>query len=117
MTADIQTLWATYSDAWRHLSPQDRATMLAASVADGVTFTAPGANGQGVADLTTMLEEFQRTYPGAYFDTSELIVQNNQSLASWSMLDQSGAVILTGNSYARYGDEGRIVHLAGFWQS
>ena len=64
-----------------------------------------------------MLEEFQRTYPGAYFDTTVLIVQNSQSFATSSMLDRTGAVILRGNSYARWGDEERIIHLARFWQS
>lgn len=117
MTANIQALWATYSNAWRDVSPQERGRLLKACVADDVTFTAPGASGRGVADLIIMLEEFQRTYPGAYFDTSVLIVQNRQSLATWSMLDRTGAVILSGNSYARWSDEERIVHLAGFWQS
>ena len=117
MTANIQELWSTYSNAWRDVSSEERGRLLKASVADDVTFTAPGTNGRGVADLISMLEEFQRTYPGAYFDTTVLIVQNGQSLATWSMLDRTGAAILGGNSYARWGDEGRIVHLAGFWQS
>jgi len=117
MTAKIQELWATYSDAWRDVSSQARSRLLKASVTDDVTFTGPGTSGRGVAELISMLEEFQGTYPGAYFNTTVLIVQNNQSLATWSMLDRTGAEILTGNSYARWGDEGRIVHLAGFWQS
>ncbi len=117
MTANIQELWAMYSNAWRDVSSAERGRLLKASVADDVTFTAPGASGRGVADLISMLEEFQRSYPGAYFETTVLIVQNFQSLAAWSMLDQTGAVLLSGNSYARWGDEERMVHLAGFWQS
>ncbi|MEA9389798.1 nuclear transport factor 2 family protein [Acerihabitans sp. TG2] len=116
MTVNIQELWATYSNAWREVSSQERGRLLKSSVADDVTFTAPGTSGRGVADLISMLEEFQRTYPGAYFDTTVLIVQNNQLLATWSMLDRTGAVILNGNSYARWGEGERIVHLAGFWQ-
>jgi|SRR5476649_1048506 len=117
MTANIQERWATYSNAWRDISSQERDRLLKASVVDDVTFTAPGTHGRGVADLISMLEEFQRTYPGAYFDTTVLIVHNSQSLATWSMFDRAGAVLLVGNSYARWGDEQRIVHLAGFWQS
>jgi hypothetical protein len=116
MTVNIQKLWATYSNAWRDVSSEERGHLLKSSVTDDVTFTAPDTNGRGVADLTSMLEEFQRTYSGAYFDTTVLIVQNNQLLATWSMLDRTGAVLLNGNSYARWDEEERIVHLAGFWQ-
>lgn len=117
MTANIQTIWAAYSDSWQDISPEERGRLLTASVADDVTFTAPGMSGHGISALTNMLEEFQRTRPGAYFDTTDLIAHNNQSLATWSMRDRADQEIMGGNSYARYGDDGRIVNLAGFWQT
>lgn len=117
MTANIQAQWNRYSDAWRDISSLERSRLLKASVADDVTFTAPAAAGRGVTELTKMLEEFQSTYPGAYFETLSLIVHNNQSLAAWQLRDRTGATILTGNSYVRWNHEGRAEHLAGFWPS
>jgi hypothetical protein len=117
MTATIPELWAIYANAWRDVSPEERQRLLNACLVDDVTFTSPDNNDQGIANFTPVLEKFQNTYPGAYFDTTDLIVQNNQSLAIWTMNDRAGTVLLNGYSYARYGNEGRIVHLAGFWHA
>jgi ketosteroid isomerase-like protein len=117
MTATIQELWTIYADAWRDVSPEERQRLLDACLADDVTFTSPDNNDQGIANFIPVLEKFQKTFPGAYFETTDLIVQNNQSLAAWAMTDRAGTVLLNGHSYARYGEQGRIVHLAGFWQA
>ncbi len=61
MAANIQELLATYSNAWRDISSPERNHLLKACVADDVTFTAPETNGRGVANLISMLEQFQRT--------------------------------------------------------
>lgn len=116
MTEAIDEVWRAYSESWGEIAGEQRAALLAASVTDDVTFTAPDARGKGKLDLTRILEEFQETHPGAHFETTRLISHNDQALASWSMRGRDGGELLTGNSYAQFDRAGRITHLAGFWQ-
>jgi hypothetical protein len=116
MPRTIDEIWSAYSQAWGDISSDKRAELLTTCVADDVNFSAPDATGGSKRDLVRVLEEFQKSYPGAYFETARLISHNDQLLASWTMRNSAHAELLTGSSYARFDDEGRMSHIAGFWQ-
>jgi hypothetical protein len=85
-------------------------------VAGDVVFTSPPAKGQGFASLVRHTGQFQEQYPGAYFKSHKLITQHNQRLSEWTMFNKDGSEFITGHSYARFNDDDRLVHLAGFWK-
>jgi hypothetical protein len=37
-------------------------------------------------------------------------------LSEWTMLNMDGSEFLTAHSYAQFNDQGRLIHLAGFWK-
>lgn len=108
--------WNTYQDAWADVTPAARRELLSRSVAEDCTFSTPDTEGQGRNNLTVLLDQFQQQYTGAYFKTHKLIDHHNQGLAQWTMYDKTGTEFLSGNSFARFGEDGRLTHLIGFWQ-
>jgi len=112
----LQQLWKTYQDAWADIAESDRERLLKRSVAEEIVYTNPLAEGQGLANLVRHVGEFQAQFPGAYFKTNKLIDQHGQLLAEWTMFNKDGSEFLTAHSYARFNEQRRLTHLAGFWQ-
>lgn len=118
MEKEIYALnWSTYQDAWSDVSAAERQALLGRAVAEECTFESPGGAGRGLAQLAAHIEVFQAQYPGASFKTHAMIAHHEQALAEWMIYDQDGAECLSGKSYARFGDDGRIRQLVGFWQA
>ena len=114
-TDTIQQTWSTYERAWADVSAAERESLLRQSVTEDCHFATPVAEGHGRQELTGMLEAFQTQSPGAYVTTHTLTVHHRQSLAAWTIHSKEGVVILHGHTTARYGEEGCLTHLAGFW--
>ncbi|MCU1321089.1 MAG: nuclear transport factor 2 family protein [Acidobacteriaceae bacterium] len=108
--------WETYSEAWTGISPQQRKELLTHSVAINCSFADPDTEGAGLEALTAHIEKFQKDYPGAYFETRRFIEHHGQSVAEWMMRGKDDSEFLPGTSVARYGEDGKITHLAGFWK-
>jgi hypothetical protein len=117
MTIDtLQQLWKTYQDAWADIAVADRERLLKQSVADDVVFTSPPNEGQGFGNLVEHIGLFQKQFPGAYFKSNKLLTQHGQLLSEWTMYNKDGSEFLTAHSYARFNEQGRLTHLAGFWK-
>jgi hypothetical protein len=116
MTIDtLQQVWKSYQDAWADIAVADREHLLKQSVADDVIFTSPPSEGQGFANLIGHIGQFQEQFPGAYFKSHKLFTQHGQLLSEWTMYNKDGSEFLTAHSYARFNEQGRLNHLAGFW--
>lgn len=107
--------WKTYGEAWADVPPTERQQLLSQCVAKECAFADPNTELSGVEALTAQIEEFQKLYPGAYFKTSRFLSHHGQSVAQWMMHAKDGSELFPGISVARYGEDGRITHLAGFW--
>ena len=118
MTDDeLQIIFAKYLDAFATTSPAEQERLLRASVADDVVYTNPGVEGRGLHSLLAHIDRFQKRFPGGHFRTNWLRQQHGHVLSEWTQLNQDGAELVTGHSYARLDENGRIAHLAGFWKS
>ena len=109
-------IWNTYQDAWADIAVSERERLLAASVTEDIVFTNPLNEGQGLGNLVTHVAGFQVQFPGAYFRTNKLLVQHGQLLAEWTMFHKDGSEFVTAHTYARFGAQGLLSHLAGFWK-
>lgn len=109
--------WNTYQDAWADIAAAEREELLGRVVAAECTFESPGGEGRGLAELVAHIELFQKQYPGASFKTHTMIVHHEKALAEWMIYDKDGAEYLPGKSYARFGEDGRLLQLVGFWQA
>jgi SnoaL-like domain len=114
---ELQIIFAKYLDAFATKSPAEQEALLRSSVADDVVYANPGVEGSGLHNLLAHIDVFQKRFPGGRFRINWLRQQHGQVLSEWTQLDQDGAELVTGHSYARLNENGRIAHLAGFWKS
>lgn len=113
-THEVQ--WKAYSEAWADIRPEERTKFLTQSVSTNCSFTDPDTEKFGLEELTSHIEKFQQQFSGAYFETRGFIEHHGQSVAEWMMHSQDGSDFLPGKSVARYGDDGKMTQIAGFWR-
>jgi hypothetical protein len=58
----------------------------------------------------------QRNFPGATFRNDKFVHHHDQAISNWTMLDRDGNAIFVGTSYARFGDDGRLAQMTGFFE-
>jgi hypothetical protein len=109
--------WRAYLNAFADVSVAERERLLRESAAEDIAFSNPtGEEGHGLANLVEHVGQFQKKNPGGYFECKELLVHHGQLLSQWTMCKQDGSAIAAGHTYARFDDQGRLTHTAGFWK-
>ena len=86
------------------------------SVSPDCVYTDPASVSRGHRELTAKMQATQRNFPGARFRNDKFAQHHGQAVSSWTMLDGTGSAIFTGTSYARYGDDGRLAQMTGFFE-
>jgi hypothetical protein len=112
----LQQLFKSYLDAYADIAADERERLLRQSVTDDVEFTGPVEDSRGFGSLVEHIGQFQKKLPGAYFKSNKLLTQHGQLLSEWTMYKKDGAEIATGHTYARFNDQSRLTHLAGFFK-
>ena len=110
------TAWNTYQSAWSGVSDGERQQMLDDSVSPDCVYTDPSSVSRGHRELTAKMQATQRNFPGARFRNDKFAQHHGQAVSNWTMLDGNGSAIFTGTSYARYGDDGRLALMTGFFE-
>jgi SnoaL-like protein len=110
-------VWNTYQAAWSGVSGSERQRMLDESVAPDCVYTDPTSVSRGHRELTAKMQATQRNFPGAMFRNDKFVQHHGQAISNWTMLDGNGTAIFTGTSYARYGDDGRLAQMTGFFEA
>lgn len=114
---DHSSTWATYQAAWGDVSDPKRQDLLNKSVSDDVVYTDPSGQASNRGELITFIEEFKQSMPGATFRNHKLIGHHAQTMAEWMLYDANGAELVPGSSWARYGEDGRLTNVSGFFEA
>ena len=119
-TDDLQNVaqlatWNTYQAAWASPSAEERQQQLSRSVAAEAVYTDPTAECHGLAALVAHVEQSRQHYPGASFRNDKFLAHHDQALAWWTMRAADGSTLATGTSYARFGADGRLTQMTGFF--
>jgi hypothetical protein len=109
--------WNTYQAAWSPVSATTRQRMLDESVAPDCVYTDPTSVSRGHGELTAKMQATQRNFPGATFRNDKFAQHHGQAISNWTMFDGNGNAIFTGTSYARYGEDGRLTGMTGFFEA
>ena len=110
-----ETTWYTYQKAWSDVSSAERRELLTRSVSEDGIYTDPQSECRGYDALQTHIEQFRESMPGASFKNHRYLEHHAQSHAEWILYDAQGQELQPGNSYALYGEDGRITRVAGFF--
>lgn len=108
--------WKTYQAAWSDMPDDDRRALLSRSVTDDCIYSDPTDSCDGVDALIAHIEGSQKKIPGARFQNDKFLDHHEQGLSEWTMFDGKGTVVATGTSYARFGGDGRLTHMTGFFE-
>ena len=108
--------WNVYQSAWAPISEEERLDLLRRSVSDDVVYTDPGSQVHGAGALAERIGQSQMQFPGARFRNDSFLEHHGQGLFQWTMLNSEGAAAVKGSSYARFGEDGRLVQATGFFE-
>ena len=107
----------TYQSAWRsNISPAERQRRLEASVAEDCAYCDPGFECRGYAELLVKMDHSKQHFPGATFRVDSFLEHHGQAVANWTMFDGRGEEFVTGASHVRFGEDGRLTHMTGFFE-
>lgn len=108
--------WNTYQAAWAPMAEGERRRLLEQSVADDCVYTDPGSQVAGREALIARIGLTQLRFPGAHFRNDSFLEHHEQGLFRWTMYDGSGRVFVKGESFGRFGEDGRLVQATGFFE-
>ena len=109
-------IWNTYQAAWGPLDEAERRRLLEQSVALDCVYTDPASQVHGRDALMARISQSQLKFPGAHFKNDSFLVHHEQGLFRWTMYDGRGQVFVKGESFGRFGDDGRLVQATGFFE-
>lgn len=108
---------ADYGKAWNEPDAGARLALLEKSFAADGAYTDPGPNDVAAdrAGLVAVIGQFQSLFPGATIEqASGIDAVYGHFRFAWRVR-QAGAVILTGEDEGRYGSDGLIMRITGFF--
>ena len=107
--------WNIYQAAWGPVARDERRRLLEQSVAADCVYTDPTTQIEGRDALTARIDQTQLRFPGAHFRNDSFLEHHGQGLFRWTMYDAAGEVCVRGESFGRFGDDGRLVQATGFF--
>ena len=110
------TAWTDYQAAWSDISDEERRALLGRSVAESCVYSDPTSNCDGVEALICHIKQSQKKMPGARFQNDEFLDHHEHGLSEWTMFDGKGTKVTTGTSYARFGADGLMTQMTGFFE-
>ena len=114
---DCLKTWNIYQKAWGPVEEAERRDLLSHSVSNNIVYTDPGSQVEGVDALVTRIAGSQKNMPGASFKNDTFLEHHGQGLFNWTMYSPDGSIFLTGSSFGRFGDDGRLVEATGFFKT
>lgn len=117
MQINHHQVWEMYTSAWKSENIDDRRAVLTATLGPECTYRDPQIKVSGYDELIAYMTNFHLQVPGGHFITRRFRFLQGQSVAQWDMLDRQGNVIGDGVSVGHYNADGRLVAIAGFFDT
>lgn len=114
-TKAYEDTWAMYQAAWADITGTERRDLVSRSVSEDFVYSDPTGRASGPDELIAYIEGFLVASPGSTFKNSKLLDHHGDAVATWVALDANGDKAQDGNSYARFGDDGRLTRIIGFF--
>ena len=107
-------LWQRYADTWS-AEPALRAPQLEACLHEECSYCDPNGLIHGRRALSDYMEGFRQSAVGARFQILAVSEHHGRSLSSWALHGVDGSVLQTGSSFAAHSEDGRLLHITGFF--
>lgn len=114
---DRSQTWETYAAAWKAESTDDKRGLFERALDPDVEYRDPLMQTRGFAGLEQYMAQFHQQIPGGHFVTTWFLAYQDRSIACWDMRGADGTKLGEGISYGRYGADGRLVEMNGFFET
>lgn len=108
--------WDTYTRSWSETDASKRLKMFERCLSPDCAYTDPLTQVTGYGALSGYISGLQKNIPGVKFVVTDFKNHHDQSLAHWNMTDAKGNILSQGASYGRYGADGRLMQMTGFFE-
>ncbi len=110
-----QDIWEIYTQAWAEDDHLKRLRLFEESLDSECEYTDPITHTKGYEQLASYMSELHKNVPGVRFVSTDFKSHHDYSLTHWNMIDKMGNVLAQGVSYGRYGSDGRLLQMTGFY--
>ena len=107
-------LWQRYADTWS-AELALRLPELEACLHEECSYCDPNGLVHGRPALSDYMEGFRQSAVGARFQILAVAEHHGRSLSAWELRGATGTVLQTGRSFAAHSEEGRLLHITGFF--
>lgn len=114
--SDSTTTIDRYLDAFGEPDPDRRRALVGETFAENATLADPPIDATGHDGLTEMFGVVQQHYPGHTFRrTSGVDEHHGVARYEWELATDGGGSAITGTDIVRFGADGRIASVVGFF--
>jgi len=110
-----QDIWELYTQSWAENDDLKRLQLFEKSLNPKCEYTDPLIHVIGYEQLAGYMSELHKNVPGVRFVSTDFKSHHDRSLTHWNMVDRMGNVMSQGVSYGRYGVDGRLLQMTGFY--
>ena len=113
--SDVTTTVDAYIAMWNETDPAKRAETIRAAWTNDGHYIDPLMESQGHEGLSAMIDGVQAQFPGHTIRrTSGVDVHHTLVRFAWELVDDDGAVAISGIDVGVLADDGRFTRIAGF---
>lgn len=94
--------WGLFNQAWSEPDNDRRMELLNDSLNAHCAYTDQYSTVEGHEYISSYMEGFQKSAPGAKFETLWFHLQGFQCLTAWKLLGADGSVLKNGHGYGRF---------------
>ncbi len=112
-----QLRWDLFNQAWSEEDSEQRMELLKEALNAHCVYSDQFASVEGLESISHYIEGFQKSVPGAKFETFWYKLQSYQCLSAWKLVGANGKVLKTGHGYGRYVNHHRLLVITYFIDS
>ena len=114
--SEFESTWDNFQAAWSNIPADQRTKLLRENLSRDCVYTDPNGIAHGYDEITERIKGTQEQFPGASFAGDTFATHHGQAISTWTMRNGAGNPIFLGKSYARFGEDGRLVQMTGFFE-
>jgi hypothetical protein len=115
-TKVFEETWETYTLSWSEIDSSKRIQLFGQCLSTDCVYTDPHVQTTEYGQLSDYMAELHKQVPGVQFVTTHFKSHHDRSLTHWNMVDGEGNILSQGGSYGRYGTDGRLLEMVGFFE-
>jgi hypothetical protein len=117
VSTNKQKIWEQYTSAWKAERASDKLRILSECLDESATYCDPMVETNSINTLADYMVDFHTQMPGGHFVTTYFLDHHDTSITRWNMVSGDGDIVGEGISHGRYGSDGKLITMTGFFET